>query len=67
MDNTTTTSVDNFPAIGGKTESDWLFLFAGMAMSAYYARNTGYGANQTDCAKWSIEQAKTLLTELKKE
>ncbi len=55
--------------IGGKTEQEWLYLFAGQAMQGYLS-NSEVGnqiGNYESMAFVSIEQAKALLTQLKKE
>lgn len=55
--------------IGGKTEQEWLYLFAGQAMQGLLS-NSEVGnqiGNHENMAAVSIEQAKALLTQLKKE
>ena len=55
--------------IGGKTEQEWLYLFAGQAMQGFmasYAGSTQDPKVDVVAAK-SIEYAKALLTQLKKE
>ncbi len=55
--------------IGGKTEQEWLFYFAGQAMQGFmasYAGSTQDPKVDVVAAK-SIEYAKALLTQLKKE
>ena len=55
--------------IGGKTEQEWIYLFAGQAMQGLLS-NSEVGnqiGNHENMAAVSIEQAKALLTQLKKE
>ena len=49
--------------IGGKTEQEWIYLFAGQAMQAIVNNHMPFDA----AADVSIKQAKALLTQLKKE
>jgi len=55
--------------IGGKTDTEWLYLFAGQAMQGFMASYAGATQDpKVDVvADKSIEYAKALLTQLKKE
>lgn len=79
-----TTEITSPTLIGGKTEQEWLYLFAGQAMAKNIDFSEGYAQllmgsdkpkewylevdwwRQAE-AKYMIEQAKALLTQLKKE
>jgi len=55
--------------IGGKTDTEWMYLFAGQAMQGFMASYAGATQDpKVDVvADKSIEYAKALLTQLKKE
>jgi len=60
--------INQAPAlIGGKTEQEWLYIFAGQAMQGYLSSFTTQDPKADFMAEKSIEYAKALLTELKKE